>query len=51
MTAAIFWLKCRAGWSEYAPAPAHAEPLGKKERAQLEALSAAEGTEWGKLVN
>lgn len=50
--AAIFWLKCRAGWSEYAPAPPAKEPeLGKKERAQIEAQTAGSGTEWGRLVN
>lgn len=55
VTAAIFWLKCRAGWSEYAPAPAPTvpkeRPLGKKEQAQLDAESADEGTGWGGLVN
>lgn len=53
--AAIFWLKSRAGWSEYAPAPVQrpaAEPkLGKKEQADLAAETAAEGTEWGNLLH
>jgi hypothetical protein len=52
LTAAIFWLKVRAGWSEYSPRPpAPPEPLGKKAAAQAEALIAGKGTEWGHLVN
>lgn len=51
VTAAIFWLKTRAGWSEYAPAPAKEKPLGKKEQAIIEAGSAEKGTSWGHLVN
>jgi hypothetical protein len=47
VTAAIFWLKTRAHWSEYtAPPPA----LGKKQQAAREAETAAVGTEWGSLV-
>ena len=47
VTAAIFWLKTRAHWSEYtAPRP----PLGKKEQASLDAETAADGTDWGSLV-
>lgn len=50
--AMAFWLKCRAGWSEYSPKPEpKPEPLGKKEIAQLEAETAGVGTEWGHLVN
>lgn len=53
--AAIFWLKARAGWSEYAPAPVsrpHAEPpLGKKEQAQVASEEAGRGNEWGHLVH
>ncbi len=52
LSAAIFWLKVRAGWSEYAPSrPKAEEPLGKKEAAEREALTAGEGNEWGRLVN
>lgn len=52
VTAAIFWMKTRAGWSEYAPAPAPAKPkpLGKKEQAKAAAQTADEGTSWGSLV-
>jgi hypothetical protein len=50
LQAAIFWLRVRAGWSEYAPRTP-AEPLGKKAAAQAEALAAGQGTEWGHLVN
>ena len=54
LQAAIFWLRVRAGWSEYSPrfptacAP---EPLGKKAAAQADALTAGKGNEWGNLVN
>ena len=52
LSAAIFWLKVRAGWSEYAPPrPKAEEPLGKKEAAERDALTAGEGSEWGQLVN
>ncbi len=52
LSAAIFWLKVRAGWSEYAPRPPRSdEPLGKKEVAERDALTAGDGTEWGRLVN
>lgn len=51
VTAAIFWLKVRAGWSEYAPKPRAEEPLGKKEAAERNALTAGDGNEWGRLVN
>jgi hypothetical protein len=50
VTAAIFWLKVRAGWSEYAPSPLP-PPLGKKEQAQIDAVDSAKGTEWGTLVH
>lgn len=51
VTAAIFWLKTRAQWSEYA-APPTARPAarGKKEQASLDAERASIGTEWGSLV-
>ena len=51
LQAAIFWLRVRAGWSEYAPRPPAPEPLGKKAAAEAEALTAGRGTEWGHLVN
>ncbi len=52
LSAANLWLKVRAGWSEYAPPrPKAEEPLGKKESAERDALTAGEGTEWGRLVN
>lgn len=52
ITAVIFWLKCRAGWSEYAPAPAPAAAaLGKKEQADLDATTAGRGTAWADLVH
>lgn len=51
VTAAIFWLKVRAHWSEYTAAPpAKSVPLGKKQQATLDAERAALGTEWGSLV-
>jgi len=52
VTAAIFWLKTRAHWSEYtAPPPAKAAPLGKKEQAARDAETAGIGTDWGSLVS
>jgi hypothetical protein len=51
LQAAIFWLRVRAGWSEYSPRPPAPEPLGKKATAEAEALTAGRGTEWGHLVN
>lgn len=53
VTAAMFWLRCRAGWSEYTPAPRpEREPmLGKKDAAQLAAETADRGTGWSGLVN
>ena len=52
LSAAIFWLKVRANWSEYAPPrPKAEEPLGKKELAEREALTAGDDNEWGRLVN
>ncbi len=53
LTAAMFWLKVRAGWSEYSPRRAyeHTEaPTGKKAQAEAEAVTAHEGTEWGELL-
>lgn len=46
LVAAIFWLKVRAGWSEY-KAPQRPEPLGKKEQAEVDAQTAIEGTSFG----
>ena len=43
VTAAIFWLKCRAGWRER---PEEGEP-GKKARAAAAAREAGTGTDWG----
>lgn len=50
LSAAIFWLKVRAGWSEYTPRRVE-ETLGKKESAERDAMTAGEGNEWGQLVN
>jgi hypothetical protein len=57
VTAAIFWLKTRAGWSEYSPPPktpkapeASEKPLGKKEQADIEAREPPADHEWGDLV-
>jgi hypothetical protein len=47
VTAAIFWLKTRAGWTE----PKQPEPLGKKAFAERQATSAGEGTSWDELIN
>lgn len=50
--AAMFWLKCRGGWSEFAPPPAprpvveKQTVLGKKEQADRAAMNADEGTDW-----
>ncbi len=46
VVAAIFWLKCRAGWRER---PATDE-LGKKEQRALEAETAERGTSWESLL-
>jgi hypothetical protein len=53
VTAATFWLRCRAGWSEYTPAPrVSREPeLGKKAAAVVAAETADHGTGWSGLVN
>jgi hypothetical protein len=44
VTAAIFWLKCRAGWSE------QQDELGKKEVAAALAKAAEVGTSWEGLL-
>ena len=51
LSAAIFWLKVRAGWSEYAPGPRTEEPVGKKEAAERDSMTAGDGNDWGRLVN
>ena len=51
LQAAIFWLRVRAHWSEFTPRSPAPEPLGKKAMAEAEALTGAQGTEWGHLVN
>ncbi len=52
VTACIFWLKTRAGWSEYGPTPKNQEePIGKKEQANREAVTAAQDTGWANLVH
>ena len=48
VTAAIFWLKCRAGWSEYAPPPV--SHFGKKEQARLNAERPDLDTRLGRLI-
>lgn len=45
VTAAIFWLKCRAGWREDSVGP------GKKEVAREDAMTAERGTSWDKLLD
>lgn len=52
VTAAIFWLKCRAGWSEFSPVPAiRPQPPGKKEMTQTEAENAQQDTGWANLIH
>lgn len=51
LQAAIFWLRVRAHWSEYSPRQFQTEPLGKKATAEADALTAADGTDWARLVN
>jgi hypothetical protein len=46
VTAAIFWLKTRAGWREQ-----QAEELGKKEQREIVARTAERGTDWEALLN
>lgn len=45
VAAAIFWLKCRAGWREDAVAD-----IGKKEQVQQAAETAHHGTGWDSLL-
>src|SRR5689334_25016908 len=49
VTAAIFWLKVKAGWRE--PVGVREYPMGKKEARELAAKTAAVGTEWEELLN
>ena len=44
VTAAIFWLKCRAGWRE------DGEAIGKKAQAEEHARTADTGTTWDGLL-
>jgi hypothetical protein len=44
VSAAIFWLKCRAGWREDPDQP------GKKEQARVAATTAGDGTSWDGLL-
>jgi hypothetical protein len=46
VTAAIFWLKTRAGWREQ-----QAEEVGKKEQREIVARTAERGTDWEALLN
>jgi hypothetical protein len=48
VTAAIFWLKVRAGWRE--PLGVREYPIGKKEARELAARNAAVGTPWEDLL-
>jgi hypothetical protein len=48
VTAAIFWLKVRAGWRE--PVGVREYPMGKKEARELAAKTAAVGTPWEELL-
>lgn len=55
LDAAKFWLRVRAGWSEYSPAPRPPtvdpdEGLGKKEIANRDAQTAEQGTSWDGLL-
>lgn len=53
LKAIMFSLQCRFGWSMFAPSAPSAppKPLGKKEEANLVALTAHEDTDWSGLVN
>lgn len=50
VAATIFWLKCRAGWRETATPDGSWEPIGKKEQANVDAVTAAAGTDWADLL-
>ncbi|MGE3651815.1 MAG: hypothetical protein AB7G10_26025 [Reyranellaceae bacterium] len=52
VTAAIFWLKTRAGWSEHAAyKPPGFIPAGKKAAAAAASDLAGQGTEWADDLN
>lgn len=54
VTAAMFWLRARAGWSEFSAPPESAQkqvPLGKKDAAAVAAESADANTGWAGLVH
>jgi hypothetical protein len=53
VAAAIYWTKCRLGWTEYAPAPVARlmpAPFGKKEQAEIDALTADKDSSWGSIL-
>lgn len=57
VTAAVMWLKMRAGWNEHGPLPPvlreqkeKAEKLGKKELADIEAANPDVNTPMGQLM-
>ncbi len=49
VTAAIFWLKTRARWSE--PVPVRQYPLGKREYQHQQAIDAIKGTAWEDILD
>lgn len=49
VAAAIFWLKCRAGWREDGGQPITVTP-GKKQQAAANAITAADGSDWEDLL-
>ena len=48
VTAAIFWLKVRSGWTDHNPVRQY--PMGRKEAQQLAAETAGVKTPWEKLL-
>jgi hypothetical protein len=50
VTAAIFWLKARAGWRDGSRGYDDEDTPGKKAQAQAEARTAAVGTDWDELL-
>ncbi len=50
LKAITFALNCRFGWSAYVPRPEAERPLGKKEMAEVEARTAHEESDWGRLL-
>lgn len=49
VTACIFWLKARAGWSDRGMGD-EPPPIGKKEQQEQDARTAEEGTDWEDLL-